>query len=127
VVAFDDTVVSDGSRGRVTGSVTCDAGRVFALNLTVTQGSARGTCTGSPQPFAIDFTAGNGTFIAGSTEASWPPAPPWPGLAASPQPARCARRSSSTSERRVSSAQGVLAPEGTESCQRRSNSLAGVV
>jgi hypothetical protein len=73
-VTIDDTVVSAGSRGRVTGSVTCDAGRVFALNLTLTQGSAsaegstRGTCTGSPQPFAIDFTAGGATFIAGSAE-----------------------------------------------------------
>lgn len=41
VVTIDDTVVSDGSRGRVTGSVTCDAGRVFVLQLSLTQGSAQ--------------------------------------------------------------------------------------
>ncbi|MGI8758559.1 MAG: Calx-beta domain-containing protein, partial [Acidimicrobiales bacterium] len=75
VVTIDDTVASNGTRGRVSGTITCDAGRVFALRLSLTQssasarGSTSGTCTGSPQPFAIDFTARGATFIAGSAEA----------------------------------------------------------
>lgn len=75
VVTIDDTVMSNGSRGRVSGTITCDAGEVFKLQLSLAQGvasaegSTRGTCTGSPQPFQIDFTAGGGSFSDGSAEA----------------------------------------------------------
>lgn len=74
-VTIDETVLSNGGRGRVTGTVTCDAGRLFLLQLSLTQGEVsgqgktRGTCTGSPQAFGIEFFASGGSFSDGSAQA----------------------------------------------------------
>lgn len=74
IVTIDDTVLSNGNRGRVTGTVTCDAGEVFFIELSITQGatsgqgSTRGTCTGSTQTFGIEFLASGGSFTDGSAE-----------------------------------------------------------
>ena len=72
---IDDVVPHDGNRGRVTGSLTCDAGDVFMLHLQLTQddaratGRRRGTCTGSVQPFAIHFRAESPALVDGEAEA----------------------------------------------------------
>lgn len=65
-----DTVRSDGTRGQVTGTLTCPAGEVYLVEVALTQGEAtglgrdRGTCTGAPQPYKANFTTGAGTSIS---------------------------------------------------------------
>ena len=65
-----DTVRSDGTRGQVTGSLTCPAGEVFLVEVELTQdgvtgqGKSRGTCTGTPQSYTANFTTGAGTSLS---------------------------------------------------------------
>ena len=67
---INDTVRSDGTRGQVKGSVTCPAGEVFLVEVELTQGeatgrgTARGTCTGSPQEYTVNFTTGGGAQLS---------------------------------------------------------------
>jgi hypothetical protein len=64
-----ETVASDGTRGQVTGSLTCPAGELFLVDVALSQGeatgrgTARGTCTGAPQPYTVNFTTGTGAQI----------------------------------------------------------------
>ena len=72
---IDNTVVSDGSRGQVTGTFTCEAGDVVLLELELTQGSTsasgrqRANCTGEPQTYRIGWATGGVAFIDGDAEA----------------------------------------------------------
>ncbi|HWH33729.1 MAG TPA: hypothetical protein VNT56_00230 [Acidimicrobiales bacterium] len=58
---IDEEVNTDGSRGQVVVTITCDAGSLFLLRVEITQGAAsaqgtaRGTCTGSPQEVKVGF------------------------------------------------------------------------
>lgn len=68
-LTIDDTVASDGTRGQVQGTLTCPAGEVFLLRLSLVQGettangSTRGSCTGSPQSVALRVTASAGSRL----------------------------------------------------------------
>ena len=74
-VDLNDTVVSDGSRGQVTGSFTCEAGDVVLLELELSQGGTsatgrqRANCTGEPQTLRINFTTSGPAFSDGEGEA----------------------------------------------------------
>jgi len=74
-VSIDDVVLTNGTRGRVTGTVTCAPGELFAVQLDLTQGdadaqgSARGSCTGSPQEYTIGFTTTGPAFVDGAAGA----------------------------------------------------------
>lgn len=75
-VTIGDTVRSDGTRGQVTGTLSCPAGEVFKLQIALTQGeasgsgSAKGTCSGMAQPFKVTITTAPGpSFVAGAAEA----------------------------------------------------------
>lgn len=65
----DDTALGNADRVRVTGTFMCPAGEVFVVEVVLTQdgtsgsGSARGTCTGESQTFAVDIrhSAGPGS------------------------------------------------------------------
>lgn len=69
-LTIDDTVASDGTRAQVTGTLTCPAGEVFLVSMSLEQGDAigrgttRGSCIGSPQAFAVRVTAGAGSGFA---------------------------------------------------------------
>lgn len=75
VVTIDDLVATNGSRGQVTGTVTCTAGELFAVRLGLTQesaeahGSARGSCTGLPQEYKIGFATTGPEFSDGAAGA----------------------------------------------------------
>lgn len=76
-VVVNETVVSDGARGQVTGTIVCNAGEVFSVQLGLTQGDAmaqggsRSRCTGTPQRFTIGFNniANGHGFTDGHAEA----------------------------------------------------------
>ncbi|MBA3956681.1 MAG: hypothetical protein H0X58_08475, partial [Acidimicrobiia bacterium] len=75
-IDLDDTVLGNGSRARVSATLTCPAGEVFRLSVVLTQagatgsGSTRGTCTGAPQPVSVGVTTNPGpSFSAGDVEA----------------------------------------------------------
>lgn len=74
-VTIDDTVLTNGNRGQVRGTITCEAGTLFVVQLSLTQegagarGSARGTCTGSPQNFTIGFATTGPALTDGTAEA----------------------------------------------------------
>jgi len=74
-VDVEPVVAGDGSRGQVRGTITCAAGSLFLIELELTQGPAaargraRGTCTGSPQAFAVGFATSGDGFEAGPAEA----------------------------------------------------------
>lgn len=75
VVTIDDTVLTDGSRGQVTGTIACEAGTLFALELDLNQGAAnavgtaRGSCTGTPQTYTVGFATAGASFSDGPAQA----------------------------------------------------------
>lgn len=74
-IDLDDTVATDGSRGQVTGTFTCDAGDLVMLQLELSQdgasanGRQRTTCTGEPQTFRIGWATSGPAFSDGNAEA----------------------------------------------------------
>ena len=75
-LSIDDLVATNGVRGRVTGTLTCEAGMLFRIRISLTQGGGiaeageRGECGGGPQPFAVTFdTGGPALFEYGEAQA----------------------------------------------------------
>jgi TolB protein len=75
IVTIDDEVVTNGRVGQVKGTVVCAAGELFIVRLDLTQdgaaaqGTARGSCTGSPQSYTIGFASRGGAFDDGAADA----------------------------------------------------------
>jgi TolB protein len=75
IVTIDDEVVTNGSVGQVKGTVACAAGELFIVRLDLTQdgaaaqGTARGSCTGSPQSYTIGFASRGAAFDDGVADA----------------------------------------------------------
>jgi hypothetical protein len=65
-ISFDDLALSDGSVARLTGTITCDEGNRFRIQVALTQGdtegagTATGTCTGDSQRFQVVVNATSG-------------------------------------------------------------------
>ncbi|HWH35779.1 MAG TPA: hypothetical protein VNT56_10740 [Acidimicrobiales bacterium] len=75
-LVIDDTVRGDANRAQVTGTLTCEAGDVFLVEVELTQGdttgtgTARGTCTGSEQTYRAGITRTSGPgFTPGPAQA----------------------------------------------------------
>ena len=74
-VDLDNTVVTDGSRGQVTGTFTCEAGDVVLLELELTQdgagavGRQRANCTGEQQTLRINFATTGAALSDGDGQA----------------------------------------------------------
>jgi hypothetical protein len=70
-------VLSDGTRARVTGTITCDEGNRYRIGVRLTQGEAAGqgiatgNCTGDPQSFRVIVRASAGPrFQDGTAQAN---------------------------------------------------------
>ncbi|HWH33727.1 MAG TPA: PQQ-dependent sugar dehydrogenase [Acidimicrobiales bacterium] len=74
-VDIDPVVPTDGSRGQVSGTITCDAGDFYLVELSLTQGDAaatgrqRGRCTGEPQEVRMGFATTGPAFSGGTASA----------------------------------------------------------
>jgi hypothetical protein len=69
---FDEIALSNGALARLTGSLTCEVGRRFRIEVTLTQGDvvgeriATGDCTGEPVHFRMRVRGGG--FVAGAAQ-----------------------------------------------------------
>ena len=60
---FDETALSNGSAARLTGTITCEVGRRYRIDVTLTQGDVvgervrMGRCTGEPVRFRVKVRA----------------------------------------------------------------------
>lgn len=74
LIDIDAAVASNGRRGQVRGSITCEAGALFLVEAELSQGPAtargrsRGSCTGTSQPFTIGFATAGSAFVDGDAE-----------------------------------------------------------
>lgn len=69
---FDETALSNGAVARLTGSLTCEVGRRFRIEVTLTQGDVvgqrvrTGRCTGEPVDFRMMVRGGG--FVTGTAQ-----------------------------------------------------------